>query len=1515
MKNTLRDRLQEIIKHSMNSPPARATGMQGTKEIIMGLAVAAGLMFTQTMMAAGPSPVDMKTSAHFTILAASAITGTPACTIIGDVGQTPTTGAAITGLLSSQLNGTIYAVDAGGPAGSVMNPAMLTAAQNDLNTAYFDAAGRLPTPTGLFLDPGAGDIGGMNLAPGLYKFTTTASITAGNVTLTGGPSDVWIFQIGTNLAMTAGLKVVLAGGAQANNIFWQVGTQATIGASADFKGTIMAAQAITVGATTTIEGRLMARIAAITFAGASCNLPPNAITATAGPNGSISPPGTISVAYHGNQAFSIVAVPGYHVLDVLVDSVSIGAPTSHTFTDVIAPHTISTTFEIDDPNIAKVAADMAALLDNDIKGFNPDLAHITVALTNPLPSSGSVNASTITWSSGTPAVVSDDGQTINRPAFTSNDVVVTFTATLVKGVISDTKPFALTVLKSPPSDIATVTSATYTVSIGAGAKTITAVPFNTSRVVFLAALAKSEANQTWNSSAISNPVVSGNMLVVTAQDEITALTYTVTVDANPDIAKVAADKAALVDAMIRGLNPDLAHITVALTKPLPSSGSINASAITWSSGTTAVVSNNGQTINRPVYASGDATVIFTATLSRGAAIATKQFTLKVLKLPPSTIATVTSATYAVSVAAGAKTIAAVTFNTSKVAFLAALAKGEANQTWNSNSIANPVVYGNKLVVTAQDGTTVVTYTVTVDVNPDIAKAEADKAALVDSMMRGSNPDLAHITVALTNPLPSIGSVNASTITWSSGTPAVVSTNGQTINRPTFVSGDATVIFTATLTKGMAIATKPFVLTVLQLSASRIATVTSAIYSVSVAAGAKTISGVPFNTSKVAFLAALVKGEPNQTWNSATIANPVVYGNKLVITAQDGITVVTYTVIVVKAPASSGKAITSFKILGNGRVDEETKTVAVTVPFNTNLTALVPTISVSPLAEINPLSGVVQDFTNPVLYPVTAEDFSIQNYTVTVFKSSSSTLAPVDLGSNVNFVILAGAAVTSTGGGTINGDVGASPIAGSAIGVTDAQVNGIIYAVDASGPAGSVVDPVLLTAAKDYLTIAYNDAAGRTPVPTGSFLNPNGGNIGGLNLVPGLYKFTTSALITGSDVTLTGGPNDVWIFQCAQDLQVGSGIKVILAGGARARNIFWQVGTSAVLGTSSVFKGTIMADQSITMNTSSTMEGRALAFSAEVAFNGDIATLPQDDGGMYLSKMRGSINWAKHAAGISDDRLSISGMINPRGGSSKLTGATAVLRVSGIQLMPAVAMDSNGKASGVINGITYKFKFDWLHGSYSFDIKGLDLRTAIGVPNTTAMILYDLPLRLTIEGAGLDIPLVLGTFECPCSTKIDKASSLTFNSTSNITLTGLYNCNKTQVNQQKQQGGDVFNVKVTGVIEADGGGEVAPTGDITIKIGDATSVIIFAQMIGSGAKWTYKSKAPGITSFIIDNNNHTFTMLASRIAGTNIPLNDPGAPTSYQMQIQLQVPTAVETMIFSSTVEILRKNSTSKTWSR
>jgi hypothetical protein len=139
-----------------------------------------------------------------------------------------------------------------------------------------------------------------------------------------------------------------------------------------------------------------------------------------------------------------------------------------------------------------------------------------------------------------------------------------------------------------------------------------------------------------------------------------------------------------------------------------------------------------------------------------------------------------------------------------------------------------------------------------------------------------------------------------------------------------------------------------------------------------------------------------------------------------------------------------------------------------------------------------------------------------------------------------------------------------------------------------------------------LTTAYDDAAGRTLGAVGV-----AGNLGGLTLTNGLYKSATSLAISSGDLTLDalGDTNAVWIFQMGTTLVTTVGRQVILSGGAQAANVFWQVGSSATIGGSSVFKGTIMADQSITMNTSATLEGRALARNGAVALDANTITIP------------------------------------------------------------------------------------------------------------------------------------------------------------------------------------------------------------------------------------------------------------------------------------------------------------------
>jgi hypothetical protein len=144
-----------------------------------------------------------------------------------------------------------------------------------------------------------------------------------------------------------------------------------------------------------------------------------------------------------------------------------------------------------------------------------------------------------------------------------------------------------------------------------------------------------------------------------------------------------------------------------------------------------------------------------------------------------------------------------------------------------------------------------------------------------------------------------------------------------------------------------------------------------------------------------------------------------------------------------------------------------------------------------------------------------------------------------------------------------------------------------------------------------LLAAYNDAAGRTTSPVAV-----AGNLGGQTLGCGLYKSTSSLEISSGDLTLDGhgDPTAVWIFQMASTFQTVSGRQVLLAGGAKSENVFWQVGTSATLGTTSVVEGTIMADQSITLLTGAVLNGRALARIAAVNLDGNAIVVPVPSAG-------------------------------------------------------------------------------------------------------------------------------------------------------------------------------------------------------------------------------------------------------------------------------------------------------------
>ena len=225
--------------------------------------------------AAGPAAVNLGTAGYFAILAKSGISTTGTTHVTGDIGVSPITATGMTGFgltmdssntfaTSSLVNGKAYAADYTPPT-----PATMTTAVSDMETAYTAAAGvTAPAPV---VELGAGNIGGMTLAPGVYKWSTGVTIPT-DVTLAGGSDDVWIFQIAQTLDLSNGIHVNLSGGAQASNIFWQVAGQTTLGTTSVFNGNILDLKAIVLNTGATLNGRALAQTA-VTLDAATVSTP------------------------------------------------------------------------------------------------------------------------------------------------------------------------------------------------------------------------------------------------------------------------------------------------------------------------------------------------------------------------------------------------------------------------------------------------------------------------------------------------------------------------------------------------------------------------------------------------------------------------------------------------------------------------------------------------------------------------------------------------------------------------------------------------------------------------------------------------------------------------------------------------------------------------------------------------------------------------------------------------------------------------------------------------------------------------------------------------------------------------------------------------------------------------------------------------------------------------------------------------------------------------------------------
>jgi len=218
---------------------------------------------TGVSVAVGPARVNLGTAGNFAILAKSAISTIPSSVVTGNIGVSPAAASYMTGFsliadasnvfsTSTQIVGNAYASDY-----AVPSPTNMTTAISDMEAAYVDAAGR-PGPD--YTELYTGDLSGKTLVPGLYKWSTGVMIN-NDVTLNGGPNDVWVFQISGDLTLANGMRVLLAGGALPKNIFWQTFGVASLGTTSHMEGIVLCQTAITLGTGASVNGRLLAQTA------------------------------------------------------------------------------------------------------------------------------------------------------------------------------------------------------------------------------------------------------------------------------------------------------------------------------------------------------------------------------------------------------------------------------------------------------------------------------------------------------------------------------------------------------------------------------------------------------------------------------------------------------------------------------------------------------------------------------------------------------------------------------------------------------------------------------------------------------------------------------------------------------------------------------------------------------------------------------------------------------------------------------------------------------------------------------------------------------------------------------------------------------------------------------------------------------------------------------------------------------------------------------------------------------
>jgi uncharacterized protein (TIGR03437 family) len=1209
-------------------------GLSTRKALALLLCVGSLLSAIPQNLLAQQAPVNLGTAGNYVILTKTGITDVPPSAIVGNIGSSPITGAAIH-ITCAEVTGTISSVDAAGPAPcSLQVPGLLGTAILDMQTAYTDAAGRT-TPD--FTELGAGNITGRTLAPGLYKWSTDVLVSGAGVTLSGGPNAVWIFQVAGDVLLTSNAHINLAGGARANNIFWQVGgpTAVTLGTGSVFAGNILSAKQVIMNTGASLNGRAYSftqatlqsspvsnpgplvggvpvpfapTVTSTTPANLSVNVPfTNALSATFSET---MDPTTINAltftlkngltAVAGVVAYSGVTAtftPSANLTQGTLYTarittgakdpagVALAADFVWTFTtgaaaDIIPPTVISTV-----PANGAVAVSVGnAISANFSESLNP----LTVnAASFQLKQGATVVAGNVTYSGVTATFTPVASLAPNLP-FTAtittgvqdlagNALVANFVWTFTTGAAPDITPptvistipangavavsvgSALSVTFSEALNPLTVNAATFLLKQGAtvvsGTVTYAGV---TATFTPAAALAPNLPFTATITSGVQD--LAGNALAVPfiwtfatgAAPDVTPPTVSSTVPVNG--ATGVPVGSALSATFSEALNP----LTVnAATFLLKQGATVVAGTVAYSGVTATFTSTAALAPNVP----------FTATITTGvqdlagnalAANFVWTFTTGATPdiTPPTVISTVpASGAPAVSVNSTLSATFSKALNPLTVNAATFLLKQGAAVVAGTVTYSGVTATFSPLAALAPN----LPFTATITTGVQDLAGNALAAPFIWSFTTGAVPDVTPPTVTSTNP------VNGATGVPVGNTLSAIFSeplNPLTVSTATFVLKQGATSIAGTVTySGVTATFTPF--SALTQNTTYTATITTGVQDLAGNALAAnyiwsftTFSPPPPPpppTLPTVISTMPANGASLVTLTSNVVATFSTFMNPATINAQ------TFTV-------TQGGALVPGSVIYSG-------TTATFRPLN-NLLVSVPYQAT--------ISGVATDISGNPLSAAYQWSFTTGN-------GAGQTSVCLS-----NFALLAGSSVTGTGTNVVTGDIGVSP--GSTVtGFPAASVTGTIHTADAAA-AQAIAD----------LNSAYNEAVSRTAAAV-----PVASDLGGQTLTPGLYNSRTALVIQSGDLTLDakGDPNAAFVFQSAGTLTTTAGRNIVLTGGARAGNVFFQVTSSATLGANALFNGSILANQSITVNSGVTINGRLLAINGAITLQSDTVTSP------------------------------------------------------------------------------------------------------------------------------------------------------------------------------------------------------------------------------------------------------------------------------------------------------------------